>query len=58
MASLNTDVVLDKPLRHVTVTVRLRPSREYRLRLWLTKRLFQLAVWVAGGDLDLRVGDE
>ncbi len=45
-------VTIKQPMADAVVTVRL--SIEGRARLWLTKRLLRLAVWVSGGDIQFK----
>lgn len=45
-------VTINRPMADAVVTVRL--SVEGRVRLWLTKRLLALAVWVSGGDIQFK----
>jgi hypothetical protein len=46
-------VYMTHPLRGITVTVRIVITRRFKVRLWLTRKLIWLAVWVSGGTLDL-----
>lgn len=46
------EVKITHPLAHAVVTVRL--SITGRVRLWLTKQLLWLAVWVSGGELRIQ----
>jgi len=49
-------VTVNRPLADAVVIVRL--SIEGRVRLWLTKRLLTLAVWVSGGDIRFKGVDD
>lgn len=52
MAKMATTYVTH-PLRHATVEVRIVITRRFKVRLWLTRKLIWLAIWVSGGTLDL-----
>lgn len=47
------DVTLKK-LDHVTLTVTVRVSREFRVRQWISLRLIRLAGWVMGFGVEVK----
>ena len=50
MASKNVgEINLNRPLENAELTVVI--TREFRVRLWITLRLVELAMWVAGATL-------
>lgn len=48
-------VMLTHPLAHTTVLVKF--TYGFWLRLWLCRKLISLAIWIAGGDLEVTTDD-
>jgi len=45
-----------KPLTGTTMTVLIKPRREFHVRLWLAIKLFQMAGWLL--DCNVRFGED